>query len=141
MRPAQADFGHGPVQDSVLILARRTIGIHCFYIIIYMKPLCFVGSALAELRAFPADARRQAGFELDAIQRGFMPSDFKPLITVGPGVYEIRIHVAGEWRIIFIARRMEAIYVLHAFQKKSRALSLSDLELAIRRYRSLQETR
>ncbi|OZI36869.1 hypothetical protein CEK29_20805 [Bordetella genomosp. 5] len=106
-----------------------------------MKPLCFVGSALAELRAFPADARRQAGFELDAIQRGFMPSDFKPLITVGPGVYEIRIHVAGEWRIIFIARRMEAIYVLHAFQKKSRALSLSDLELAIRRYRSLQETR
>lgn len=105
-----------------------------------MKPLRFVGASLAALRAFPDEARRHAGFELDAIQRGFMPSDFKPLVTVGPGVYEIRIHVAGEWRIIFIARRAEAIYVLHAFQKKTRALSQPDLELAIRRYRSLQES-
>lgn len=105
-----------------------------------MKPLRFVGTSLAALRAFPAEARRHAGFELDAIQRGFMPGDFKPLVTVGPGVYEIRIRVAGEWRIIFIARRAEAIYVLHAFQKKTRALSHFDLELAIRRYRSLQDT-
>ena len=83
-----------------------------------MKPLRFVGTSLAALRAFPAEARRHAGFELDAIQRGFMPGDFKPLVTVGPGVYEIRIRVAGEWRIIFIARRAEAIYVLHAFKRK-----------------------
>jgi phage-related protein len=70
------------------------------------------------MRDFPADARRQAGFELDAVQRGMDASDWKPMTSVGNGVREIRIHVLGEWRVIYVARLADAIYVLHAFQKK-----------------------
>ncbi|WP_217631685.1 type II toxin-antitoxin system RelE/ParE family toxin [Methylomonas sp. LWB] len=65
-----------------------------------MKKLSFIGSSLDDLKNFPAEARRDAGFELDAVQRGVMPSDFKPLLSVGPGAYEIRIHVLGEWRVV-----------------------------------------
>ena len=103
-----------------------------------MKKLRFVGSSLDDLRKFPADVRREAGFELDAVQRGFMPTDFKPMFDVGPGVYEIRIHVLGEWRLMYIARRPEAVYVLHAFQKKTQQTRREDMELARRRYAQLE---
>jgi phage-related protein len=65
-----------------------------------MKPLKFVGSSLDDLRDFPTEARRQSGFELDAVQRGFDPSDYKTMNDIGSGVREIRVHVLGEWRII-----------------------------------------
>jgi phage-related protein len=65
-----------------------------------MKELHFVGTALDDLRDFPMEARREAGFELGLVQRGYMPSDFKPMLNVGAGAYEIRIHVLGEWRVI-----------------------------------------
>ena len=65
-----------------------------------MKPLRFVGSALDDLRSFPAEARRQAGFDLYAVQRGLEPSDWKSMQTIGPGIREIRIRVLGEWRIL-----------------------------------------
>ncbi|MET3107299.1 phage-related protein [Oxalobacteraceae bacterium GrIS 2.11] len=99
-----------------------------------MKKLKFVGSSLDDPRNFPDEARRLAGFELDAVQRGFMPSDFKPMITVGVGVYEIRLHVMGEWRVIYVARRNDGVYVLHAFQKKSQKTRREDIDLAIRRF-------
>ena len=76
-----------------------------------------VGSALDDLRNLPSDARRHAGFELDAIQRGMMPSDFKPMVIIGAGAYEVRIHVEGEWRVIYVAKFADAVYVLHAFPK------------------------
>ena len=65
-----------------------------------VKSLLFLGSSLDDLRTFPAEARREAGFELDAIQRGLEPRDWKPVSSVGSGVREIRIHVLGEWRVI-----------------------------------------
>lgn len=102
-----------------------------------MKPLRFVGSSLDDLKNFPAQARREAGFELDAIQRGLMPSDFKPLLAVGAGVYEIRIHVEGEWRVAYVAKLAGAIYVLHAFQKKTQRTRQEDIALAARRYRQI----
>lgn len=102
-----------------------------------MKPLRFVGSSLDDLRNFPAEARRAAGFELDAIQRGLMPSDFKPMLGVGPGVYEIRVRILGEWRILYVAKFEEAVYVRHAFQKKTRKTSREDIELAVRRFRQI----
>ena len=104
-----------------------------------MKTLRFVGSSLRDLRGFPEPARREAGFELDAVQRGLMPSDFKPMFSIGAGVYEIRIHVQGEWRVIFVAKRADAVYVLHAFEKKSQKTRREDIELAIRRYHSIGE--
>lgn len=102
-----------------------------------MKTLRFVGSSLDDLQNFPAQARRDAGFELDAVQRGLMPSDFKPMLTVGAGAYEIRIHAEGEWRVIYVAKFAEAVYVLHAFHKKTQRTRQEDIELAARRYRQI----
>jgi phage-related protein len=85
-----------------------------------MKALRFVGSSLDDLKNFPAGARRDAGFELDAVQRGLMPSDFKPILAVGPGAYEIRVRVLGKWRVIYVARFEQAIYVLHALPEEGR---------------------
>lgn len=83
-----------------------------------MKPLKFPGSSLDDLRNFPDEARRSAGFELYAVQSGVEPSDWKPIPTVGKGVREIRIHVLAEWRVIYVAKLADAIYVLHSFQRK-----------------------
>lgn len=102
-----------------------------------MKTLRFVGGSLDDLQNFPAQARRDAGFELDAVQRGLMPSDFKPMLTVGAGAYEIRIHAEGEWRVIYVAKFAGAVYVLHAFHKKTQRTRQEDIELAARRYRQI----
>ncbi len=102
-----------------------------------MKPLRFVGSSLDDLRRFPAEARRQVGFELYSIQRGFDPTDWKPMKTVGAGVREIRIRVMGEWRILYVAKFAEEIYVLHAFQKKTQKTRQKDIEIARRRFNQL----
>ena len=99
----------------------------------------FVGSSLDDLKNFPAEARREAGFELDAVQRGLIPSDFKPMLAVGAGAYEIRVRVLGEWRIIYVAKFERAVYVLHAFQKKTQKTRKEDIELAARRYRLVEE--
>ena len=102
-----------------------------------MKPLNFIGSSLDDLRNFPDEARRAAGFELYAVQCGLEPSDWKPMPTIGRGVKEIRIHVLGEWRIIYVAKLKNAVYVLHSFQKKTRKTSQHDIELARRRYKQI----
>jgi phage-related protein len=104
-----------------------------------MKPLRFVGSSLDNLRSFPAEARRQAGFELYAIQRGLEPSDWQPMKAIGSGVREIRIHVLGEWRVIYVAKFADAVYVLHAFQKKTEKTGRKDIEVARRRYKQVGE--
>ncbi len=100
-----------------------------------MKSLNFVGSSLDDLRNFPDEARRAAGFELRAVQNGLEPSDWRPMQIIGPGVKEIRIHVLGEWRVIYVAKLRDAVYVLHAFQKKTQETSRSDIDLARQRYR------
>ncbi len=102
-----------------------------------MKPLFFVGSSLSEMAKFPPEPRRIAGYELWQVQNGLMPSDFKPMPAIGPGVYEIRIHRDGEWRVIYLASRREGIYVLHAFRKKTRASSGPDVGIAHRRFRQI----
>ena len=102
-----------------------------------MKPLEFVGSSLDDLRKFPAEARRAAGFELGFVQRGLDPSDWKSMNEVGGGVREIRIHVLGEWRVLYVAKFAEAVYVLHAFQKKTQKTRKEDVELARKRYRQI----
>ena len=102
-----------------------------------MKLLEFVGSSLDALREFPAEARRAAGFELGFVQRGLDPSDWKPMNDVGAGVREIRIHVLGEWRVLYVAKFAAVVYVLHAFQKKTQKTRREDIELARKRYRQI----
>ena len=103
-----------------------------------MKPVTFLGDSLDKVREFPAGARREAGFQLDRVQRGLDPDNWKPMKTIGPGVREIRIRdAAGAFRVIYIAAFAEAIYVLHAFKKTSRATSKRDLGLAEMRLKEL----
>jgi phage-related protein len=106
-----------------------------------LKPLAFVGNALEDLRAFPDDARRRAGFELDQVQRGLKPTDWKPMTSIGSGVFEIRIHTGVEHRVFYIAKYEEAVYVLHAFEKKRQQTSKRDLDLARARFSELQMQR
>ena len=102
-----------------------------------MKPLNFIGSSLDDLRNFPDEARKAAGFELYFVQRGLEPTDWKPMPGIGRGVKEIRIHVLGEWRIIYVAKFEDAVYVLHLFQKKSQKTNQQDIELARKRFKQI----
>ena len=103
-----------------------------------MKPITFLGDSLEELRAFPQGARRAAGMQLDKVQRGLAPDNWKPMKTVGPGVCEIRVKdEAGIYRVIYIATFAEALYVLHAFQKKTQKTAKFDLYLAKARLKDL----
>ena len=103
-----------------------------------LKPVEFRGSALDDLRAFPQAARREAGHQLDQVQRGREPDDWKPMNTVGRGVREIRIRdAAGAFRVLYLAKFDDAFYVLHCFQKKTQKTSKADLNLAAQRYRDL----
>lgn len=104
-----------------------------------MKPLKFMGSALADLRNFPRDTMREAGYQLNQVQLGFEPSDWKPMKSVGSGVREIRIHKDGEYRVIYIAKLHETVYVLHTFQKKSQKTPWKEIELARSRLKLILE--
>lgn len=102
------------------------------------KPIEFCGCSLDELRGFPLPARREAGHQLDRVQNGQEPDDWKPMNTVGQGVKEIRIRdTAGAFRVIYVAKFSDAVYVLHCFQKKTTKTSKADLDLAAKRYRDL----
>lgn len=102
-----------------------------------MKALKFVGSSLDDLTDFPLEARRESGFELWQVQRGLHPSDFKPMPAVGAGAFEIRVHVLGEWRVIYVAKFKDVVYVLHAFHKKTQKTRKEDIALAARRYKQI----
>lgn len=102
------------------------------------KAVVFRGSALDDLRAFPDAARREAGHQLDQLQRGRDPDDWKPLNIVGQGTCEIRIRESnGAFRVVYVAKFEAAIYVLHCFRKKTPKTSQQDLSLATRRYKDL----
>lgn len=89
-----------------------------------MKPIVFLGDSLDRIREFPERARRQAGVELRQVQHGLDPSDWKPMRSIGQGAREIRVRdEAGAFRVLYVANLADAVYVLHAFQKKARATS------------------
>ncbi len=102
-----------------------------------VKELKFVGLSLDDLRNFPEEARRVAGFELCTVQNGLEPRGWKPMRSVGSGVKEISIHVLGEWRIVYLAKLADAICVLHAFQKKGPKSNRDDIELARKRFKEI----
>lgn len=102
------------------------------------KRLEVLGDSLEQLREFPFEARKEAGVQLHRVQLGFDPVDWKPMTSVGQGVREIRVRdKAGAFRVIYIAKVGDAIYVLHAFQKKSQKTEKSDLDLAAARPRQI----
>ncbi|WP_202303000.1 MULTISPECIES: type II toxin-antitoxin system RelE/ParE family toxin [Dryocola] len=102
------------------------------------KPVSFIDTSLADLRQFPMDARKEAGYQLDKVQHGFDPDDWRPFTAVGPGVKEIRIRdEQGIYRVMYVAKFEEAVYVLHCFQKKTQTTRGKDVELAAQRFRAL----
>ena len=105
------------------------------------KPLIWLGDARDTVRAFPDDVRKIAGFQLWRVQRGLEPNDWKPMPSVGLGVQEIRIHTGTEHRVLYVAKFAEAVYVLHAFEKRTRRTGKDDLDLARQRLRLLLNQR
>ena len=101
------------------------------------KPLVWLGSSQVDLRAFPQDARRVAGFQLRRVQQGLEPNDWKPMTQVGAGVQEIRIHTGLEHRVFYVAKFTEGVYVLHAFEKRTRKTPKRETDLARDRFRGL----
>lgn len=96
-----------------------------------MKPIVFLGDSLERLRDFPEGVRRQAGFQLDRIQRGLEPDDYKPMKGIGKGVEELRVRDAsGAYRVIYLARMKDGVYILHAFKKTTQRTAKTDIELA-----------
>lgn len=100
----------------------------------------FLGDSLAQLRGFPDDARSEAGHQLNEVQNGNDPDDWKPMKTIGPGVREIRVRDAfGAFRVIYLTTLPDAVLVLHAFQKKAQQTPQKDVELASSRLRAWKE--
>ena len=105
------------------------------------KPVIWLGTSRRDLRGFPADARQVAGFQLWRVQRGLEPNDWKPLPTVGLGVREIRVRTGLEHRVVYLVKFEEAVYVLHAFEKRSQRTPKRELEQARQRLRLLLKQR
>jgi phage-related protein len=102
------------------------------------KPVEFLGDSLRALKQFPEGVRRQAGRQLDLVQQEKEPVDWKPMVSVGSGVREIRLRdKQGIYRVMYVAKLAESIYVLHCFQKKTQAKSKVDIDLAKRRLAEL----
>lgn len=105
-----------------------------------MKPIVFAGDSLKGLRESPDDARQDAGYQLDKVQRNQSPDDCKPMPSVGKGAQEIRLwDESGTYRVIYTAKLRDAVYVLHAFQKKTQTTPTGDIDIAKRRLAQILE--
>lgn len=107
----------------------------------HQKPLTWLGDSLDAVKAFSLEAKKEVGHELGQVQEGREPSDWKPMETVGAGVKEIRIRVEKAYRVLYVAKFAEAVYVLHAFEKKTQRTAKADIDLANVRYRQLVNER
>lgn len=103
-----------------------------------MKNVEFRGSSLSDLRAFPDPAKRETGYQVDRVQNGLDPNDWKPMETIGAGVKEIRVKdESGIYRVLYVAKFAETVYVLHCFKKTTPKTSKADKDLAAKRYKDL----
>ena len=103
-----------------------------------MKPIRFLGDSLQRMREFPENARHDAGYQLERVQRGEQPDDFKPMPIIGKGVEELRVRdESGAYRLVYTARLADAVYVLHAFHKKTQATPRKDIAIARQRLAEL----
>ena len=136
---------NAPTRHAVGLRASRIGTAYIFCMSSDEKPLAWLGSSYRDLPAFPPAARRAVGHNLGLVQNGLMPEDIKPMEQIGAGTYEMRVQSieggAVIHRVFFVARVAEAVYVLHAFQKNSRATNKHDIDLGRARYRTMVEAR
>ena len=104
------------------------------------KPIYWVGTSFKDLLDFPKEARRDAGYQLHRVQNGLNPENWKPFQSVGVGVQEMRISEGGNlFRVMYVAKFSEKIYVLHSFKKKSQKTSSQDINIAKTRYKAIEK--
>jgi phage-related protein len=106
-----------------------------------MKKVIWIGSSLDDIRDFPPEPKQEAGRLLRKTQEGDDPHDVKNMPSIGVGVKEIRIHHRNEYRIIYVTKFREAVYVLHCFIKKTMKTDLRDIHLAKERFRLITRIR
>lgn len=105
-----------------------------------MKNVNFRGSALSDLRNFPDSAKRESGYQIDNVQHGLDPDDWKPMETIGAGVKEIRVRDNSSiYRVLYVAKFENTVYVLHCFKKTSQKTSKQDKDIGIKRYKELMK--
>ena len=108
-----------------------------------LRRVVWLGNALKNLKGFPEGAQKLLGDELQLIQFGGMPKDAKPFKGVGSGVLELALrYVTDAYRVVVAVQLGKRIYVLHAFQKKSKtgiATPQRDVDLIKKRYAEAQE--
>lgn len=109
-----------------------------------VKELYWIGSSIKDLRAFPTEVKEEFGYALFQVQQGKTPRGAKPLKGYGGAtVLELRTDFETDtYRAVYTVRFAEAVYVLHAFQKKSKqgiATPQSALDLIKRRLRQAQQ--
>ncbi len=100
-----------------------------------------MGSSLDDVKAFPAAARREVGYQLYKVQHGLESSDWKSMAGLGHGVQEIRVHTGSEYRVIYVAKLERAVYVLHVFVKKTNRTPKGDLDVAAARLKQVLRER
>jgi phage-related protein len=105
-----------------------------------MKRVSFRGTSLSDLKAFPDPAKRRAGYQIDKVQNGLDPDDWRPMEDIGAGVKEIRLKdTSGIYRVLYVAKFAETVYVLHCFKKTTQQTSKADKTLATKRYKDLMQ--
>jgi phage-related protein len=104
-----------------------------------MKTIIFMGDSIECIRDFPDMVRHAMGRQLLRVQQGLDPLDWKPMKTVGAGVREVRIQADGQFRAFYVANIGNALYVLHAFQKKTQQTSQKDIALGRQRFKQIGE--
>lgn len=97
------------------------------------------GDSREVLQSFPAGVRQNFGFQLWRLQQGGRPSDYRPLPSIGTGVFELRDQDERSWyRVIYLSRIDDVIYVLHCFEKKSRQMPRRHFEKARQRLQAVK---
>lgn len=106
----------------------------------FRKPIHWIGTTLEDIKQFPDNIKREIGFDLDLVQQGLLPRDYKAMQNLGSGIMEIRVRdISGAFRLIYVAKFENAIYCLHSFQKKTQKTSPKDLAIIKTRYAAIKE--
>jgi phage-related protein len=101
--------------------------------------IAWEGDSKEVISSFPEEARQNLGFQLRLLQQGQQPTDYRPMSTVGPGVFELRDQDERAWyRVIYLSRIRDVVHVLHCFQKKSRETPVREINTARQRFKSVR---
>lgn len=96
--------------------------------------IAWEGDSKEVISWFPDKAKQNLGFQLRLLQQGRQPTDYRPMNTVGPGVFELRDQDERTWyRVIYLSRIRDVVHVLHCFEKRSRATPMKEINTARQR--------